>query len=188
MPRLPDRADYVIIGAGIHGLSTSMHLAQKLKAQGDDRRRGRRAHRRARQDRRRRRRLGHRLRRRAQQLLPAGDARTDGALRRGLGKRRRGLQLPPGRLHADQPRGDARAGRGRSTSSRRRSATSRCSSKAKPNRCAYMQGMLHDWQAKNITSVLHEKRGGYANNQASLRGLEQQGAGARRRDRRRRRR
>src|SRR3979490_794822 len=34
MPRLPDRADYVIIGAGIHGLSTSMHLAQKLKSIG----------------------------------------------------------------------------------------------------------------------------------------------------------
>ena len=34
MSRLPDRADYVIIGAGIHGLSTSMHLAQKLKASG----------------------------------------------------------------------------------------------------------------------------------------------------------
>ena len=28
----------------------------------------------------------------------------------------------------------------------------------------YMKGMLEDWQAKNITSVLHEKRGGYANN------------------------
>src|SRR4029434_8948799 len=35
----------------------------------------------------------------------------------------------------------------------------------------YMQGILADWQAKNITSVLHEKRGGYANNMASLRGL-----------------
>jgi glycine/D-amino acid oxidase-like deaminating enzyme len=35
----------------------------------------------------------------------------------------------------------------------------------------YMQRLFHDWQAKNITSVLHEKRGGYANNQASLRGL-----------------
>src|SRR3982751_2408440 len=35
----------------------------------------------------------------------------------------------------------------------------------------YMQGILSDWQAKNITSVLHEKRGGYANNMASLRGL-----------------
>jgi glycine/D-amino acid oxidase-like deaminating enzyme len=36
----------------------------------------------------------------------------------------------------------------------------------------YMQGMFYDWQARNITSVLHEKRGGYANNQASLAGLE----------------
>ncbi|HEX2389485.1 MAG TPA: FAD-dependent oxidoreductase, partial [Casimicrobiaceae bacterium] len=30
MNRLPSAAKYVIIGAGIHGLSTSMHLAQKL--------------------------------------------------------------------------------------------------------------------------------------------------------------
>jgi methylglutamate dehydrogenase subunit A len=38
--------------------------------------------------------------------------------------------------------------------------------------CArYMRGYFEDWQAKNITSVLHEKRGGYANNVASVRGL-----------------
>ena len=35
----------------------------------------------------------------------------------------------------------------------------------------YMRGLFDDWQAKNITSVLHEKRGGYANNRASMRGL-----------------
>jgi len=35
----------------------------------------------------------------------------------------------------------------------------------------YLQAMFPDWQARNITSVLHERRGGYANNQASLRGL-----------------
>jgi len=35
----------------------------------------------------------------------------------------------------------------------------------------YMESIFPDWQAKNITSVLHEKRGGYANNRASLRGL-----------------
>lgn len=28
----------------------------------------------------------------------------------------------------------------------------------------YMKGMFSDWRAKGITSVLHEKRGGYANN------------------------
>ncbi len=36
---------------------------------------------------------------------------------------------------------------------------------------AYMKGIFHDWQAKGITSVLHEHKGGYANNMASLKGL-----------------
>ena len=35
----------------------------------------------------------------------------------------------------------------------------------------YMKGLFDDWQAQGITSVLHEKRGGYANNQASMQGL-----------------
>jgi len=35
----------------------------------------------------------------------------------------------------------------------------------------YMKGLFDDWQARGITSVLHEKRGGYANNQASMHGL-----------------
>ena len=36
---------------------------------------------------------------------------------------------------------------------------------------AYMQDIFFDWQAEGITSVLHEHRGGYANNRASLEGL-----------------
>ncbi|MGH8918439.1 MAG: NAD(P)/FAD-dependent oxidoreductase, partial [Actinomycetes bacterium] len=36
---------------------------------------------------------------------------------------------------------------------------------------AYMRGMFSDWKAPGITSVLHEGRGGYANNVASLKGL-----------------
>jgi methylglutamate dehydrogenase subunit A len=36
---------------------------------------------------------------------------------------------------------------------------------------AYMKGLFHDWQARGITSVLHEKKGGYANNTRSLYGL-----------------
>ena len=36
---------------------------------------------------------------------------------------------------------------------------------------AYMRGIFDDWQARGITSVLHEKRGGYANNMAAMRGL-----------------
>ncbi|HEX6013849.1 MAG TPA: FAD-binding oxidoreductase [Geminicoccaceae bacterium] len=35
----------------------------------------------------------------------------------------------------------------------------------------YMRAMFDDWQAKNITSVLHEKKGGYANNVKSIQGL-----------------
>ena len=35
----------------------------------------------------------------------------------------------------------------------------------------YMRGLFDDWQAQGITSVLHEKRGGYANNMASMQGL-----------------
>jgi methylglutamate dehydrogenase subunit A len=35
----------------------------------------------------------------------------------------------------------------------------------------YMAGMFDDWQAPGITAILHERRGGYANNVRSLRGL-----------------
>ncbi len=35
----------------------------------------------------------------------------------------------------------------------------------------YMQGLFHDWQAKGITAVLHEKKGGYAHNLPSMMGL-----------------
>ena len=35
----------------------------------------------------------------------------------------------------------------------------------------YLRSIFPDWQAGNITSVLHEHAGGYANNKASLRGL-----------------
>ena len=35
----------------------------------------------------------------------------------------------------------------------------------------YMKSIFNDWQAKNITTILHEKRGGYANNLPSMRGL-----------------
>ena len=35
----------------------------------------------------------------------------------------------------------------------------------------YLRRIFDDWRAENITSVLHEHRGGYANNMASLEGL-----------------
>jgi glycine/D-amino acid oxidase-like deaminating enzyme len=41
----------------------------------------------------------------------------------------------------------------------------------------YMQDLFHDWQARNITAVLHEKRGGYAENMPSMRGLASKAEG-----------
>jgi glycine/D-amino acid oxidase-like deaminating enzyme len=37
--------------------------------------------------------------------------------------------------------------------------------------CDYMRGLFSDWRAKGITSVLHEKPGGYANNRRAIEGL-----------------
>src|SRR2546426_497479 len=39
----------------------------------------------------------------------------------------------------------------------------------------YMQGLFHDWQAQGITSVLHEKKGGYAHNVPAMEGLAAKG-------------
>ncbi len=36
---------------------------------------------------------------------------------------------------------------------------------------AYMKNLFSDWQAQNITSVLHEKRGGFSNNTKTMYGL-----------------
>jgi len=36
---------------------------------------------------------------------------------------------------------------------------------------SYMRGIFDDWHAKGITSVLHEKKGGYSNNRKCLEGL-----------------
>lgn len=41
----------------------------------------------------------------------------------------------------------------------------------------YMQGLFHDWSAEGITSILHEKKGGYANNKAAMHGLAEKARG-----------
>ena len=46
MSSVPTAAHYVVIGAGVHGLSTSMHLAQRLRAAGKTVGAGGHAHRR----------------------------------------------------------------------------------------------------------------------------------------------
>ena len=93
---IPRSASYVVVGAGIHGLSTAYHLAQELRTRGlgsgadivvlDKSRPGRGS-------------VRDRLRRRPEQLLPAGDERAHAGVRRGVGVGSRCVRLQPGRLH-----------------------------------------------------------------------------------------
>ncbi|HKW79722.1 MAG TPA: FAD-binding oxidoreductase [Casimicrobiaceae bacterium] len=171
MPRLPTAAPYVIIGAGIHGLSTSMHLAQKLKARGKT--------------------VGA-----GEVRIVVLDKTGVGAGASGIacGVVRNNyyqpamrelmahsvgvwesdaaaysyhpvgyMQISPEVMHAQV---------GTIYQQQRAIGYDSTFVEGEDDSRRYMRGMFDDWQAKNITSVLHEKRGGYANNQASLRGLE----------------
>jgi glycine/D-amino acid oxidase-like deaminating enzyme len=167
---LPKAAQYVVIGAGIHGLSTSMHLAQKLRAQGKT--------------------IGA-----AGVRIVVLDKTGVGAGASGIacGVIRNNyfqpamrelmahsvsvwesdaatysyhpvgyMQISPEVMHAQV-----------GTIYEQQRAIGYASEfiEGEAESMRYMKGLLSDWQARNITSVLHEKRGGYANNMASLRGL-----------------
>ncbi len=165
MPRLPDHSRFAIVGAGIHGLSTAWHLADLLVARGED----------------------------PDVLVLDKTAVGAGASGIACGVVRNNyfqpamrelmahsvavwesdpeafsyhpvgyLQISPDVMHEDvatiyaqqQAIGyDSTFVEGAAASQR------------------YLESIFSDWQAQNITSVLHERRGGYANNQASLRGL-----------------
>ena len=128
LPRLTAR--YIVIGAGIHGLSTAYHLAERLHASG----RGSQA--------------DIVILDKAgiaagasgiacgvvrNNYFQGGDARPDGAFRRGLGARSASLCLPFRRLYADLARTDAGGRRPPSMPSSRRSAMRARSSRVPPN-------------------------------------------------------
>ena len=170
MPTLPAHAHYVIIGAGIHGLSTAMHLAQKLKIRGTP--------------------VGARGRRivvldkssvgagasgiacgviRNNYFQPAmrelmahcvsvWETDPDAYSYHAVGY----MQISPEVMHQQV---------GEIYQQQKAIGYESVFIEGRPASQKYMEGIFHDWQAKNITSVLHEKRGGYANNMASLRGL-----------------
>ena len=170
MPTLPRAANYVIIGAGIHGLSTSMHLAQKLKAKGTT-------------------------------VGPNGvriivlDKTGIGAGASGIacGVVRNNYYQPAMRelmahcvsiwesdaaAYSYHPVGYLqispevmRTQVGTIYEQQRAIGYESVFIEGEAESMRYMRGLLSDWQAKSITSVLHEKRGGYANNMVSLRGL-----------------
>jgi len=167
---LPSHAAYVIIGAGIHGLSTAMHLAQRLKARGKA--------------------IGASgtrivvldktgigagasgiacgvvrnnyfqpaMRELMAHCVSVWEADADAYSYHPVGY----MQISPEVMHAQV---------GTIYEQQRAIGYESVFVEGAAASQKYMQGIFHDWQAKNITSVLHEKRGGYANNMASLRGL-----------------
>ena len=165
--QLPEHTTYLIVGAGVHGLSTGYHLARELK--------------------RRRRGGGEKV------LVVDKTGVAAGASGIACGVIRNNyfqpamrelmahsvdiwesdpeafsyhpvgyMQISPESMHADVA-GIARQQREIGYDSEFVEGDADC--------MKYMRGLFHDWQAKGITSVLHEKRGGYANNRASMTGL-----------------
>jgi methylglutamate dehydrogenase subunit A len=164
---LPDHARYVIVGAGIHGLSTAWHLARRLTALGTG--------------------SGADI-----VVLDKGEVGS-GASGIACGVVRNNyfqpamrelmahsvsvwesdpeafsyhpvgyMQISPELMHADVAQIYAE---------QQAIGYDSVFVEGEADCRLYMQELFHDWRAQNITSVLHEKRGGYANNMASLLGL-----------------
>ena len=164
---IPEKVDYLIIGAGIHGLSTAWHLAEKLKAKGKG--------------------DGSKI------LVLDKSGIASGASGVACGVVRNNyfqpamrelmahsvevwesdseafhyhpvgyMQISPKVMEEDvatihQEQNDIGY-----------ESTFILGEKESFN---YMKNIFDDWQAQGITSVLHEKKGGYANNTSSMYGL-----------------
>src|SRR6476620_2083775 len=170
MPTIPNAAHYVVIGAGVHGPSTSMHLAQRLRAAGKT--------------------VGARGTR-----IVVLDKTGVGAGASGIacGVVRNNYYQPAMRelmahsVSVWERDPDAysyhavgymqispevmRAQVGTIYEQQQAIGYESVFIEGEAQSRAYMRGLFSDWQAEGITSVLHEKRGGYANNLAAVRGL-----------------
>ena len=170
MPALPPHAHYVIIGAGIHGLSTAMHLAEKLQAKGTA--------------------VGARGPR-----IVVLDKTGIGAGASGIacGVVRNNYYQPAMRelmahsvsvwerdpeAYSYHPVGYMQISPevmheqvGTIYEQQKTIGYESVFIEGEADSLQYMRGLFSDWQAKSITSVLHEKRGGYANNLAAMHGL-----------------
>ena len=163
----PDRIRYLIIGAGVHGLSTAYHLALRLKA------------------------LGRGSGRDIMVVDKTGVAAGASGIACGVIRNNYFqpamrelmahsvqvwesdaeaysyhpvgyMQISPEVMHEDV-----------SSIARQQKEIGYTSEfvEGEGDCLKYMKTLFSDWQAKGITSVLHEKKGGYANNQASMKGL-----------------
>jgi len=164
---IPDHASYLIIGAGIHGLSTAYHLALEMKSRGQD----------------------------VDGKIVVVEKSTIGSGASGIacGVIRNNYYQPAMRelmahsvtvwssdpeaysyhpvgymqvspaVMEEQVAGIYAEQRTIGYESTFIQGTDECTN--------YMNDILGDWQSVGTTSILHEKMGGYANNMASIRGL-----------------
>jgi glycine/D-amino acid oxidase-like deaminating enzyme len=163
----PAKSRYVVIGAGIHGLSTAYHLARQLKARGRSSEadivvldKGR---------------IGS-----GASGIACGVVRNNyfqPAMRELMAHSVRVWESDP-EAYSYHPVGYMQISpevmhEGVATIYEQQRAIGYDSTfiEGEADCMRYMKGLFDDWQARNITSVLHEKKGGYANNMASLRGL-----------------
>lgn len=160
----PTQAKYVVIGAGIHGLSTAWHLAQRLKAKGKTN--------------------GHDI-----VVLDKGGI-ASGASGIACGVIRNNYFQPAMRAlmaecvaeweqdakgYSYHPVGYMQISPevmhdnvGQIAREQREIGYTSSFIEGEADCMRYMKTIFSDWQAKGITSVLHEKKGGYANNRASI--------------------
>jgi glycine/D-amino acid oxidase-like deaminating enzyme len=173
-PTLPPGSRFVVIGAGIHGLSTAWHLARELRARGlgggedivviDKRGVGAGASGIA---------CGvirnnyfqPAMRELMAHSVSVWESDPDAFAYHPVGY----MQIAPEAMHSDVAKIFAE-----------QQAIGYPSTlvEGEPDCRAYLLNMFDDWQAPGITAILHEKKGGYANNVRSLRGLAAKAAAA----------
>lgn len=164
---LPQHSKYVIVGAGIHGLSTALHLARKLRRRGSGSGRDILVLEKSR--------IGagasgiacgvvrNNYFQPAMRQLMAHSVSVWESDPKAYSYHPVGyMQISAEVMHEDVASIHAQ---------QREIGYDSVFIEGKADCTKYMQGLFHDWQAQGITSVLHEKRGGYSNNQRALEGL-----------------
>ena len=163
----PNHADYVIIGAGVHGLSTAWRLAERLSSRGEE------------------------VEGRIVVLDKSGIASGASGIACGVVRNNyfqpamrrlmahsvgvwesdpEGLSYHPVgylQISSESMRDDVRS----IYEQQQEIGYESVFIEGAAASYAYMKDMFSDWQAQGITSVLHEKRGGYSNNTKSMYGI-----------------
>jgi glycine/D-amino acid oxidase-like deaminating enzyme len=163
---LPSRVKYLVVGAGIHGLSTAYHLAMMLRARGK---------------------AGEDILVIDKKGIAAGASGIacgvirnnyfQPAMRQLMAQSVEVWESDPEAYHY-HPTGYMqispecmREDVGTIAEQQRDIGYESVFVEGEKDSMKYMRSVFDDWCAKGITSVLHEKRGGYANNVESMHGL-----------------